>query len=255
MGVAFGQMEGLEIGYDRVGSRLYEVRRYPPHFVAEVECRDDELQSACEDLDRYIGRFTEPENVKGSPIASIAGPQVSMLRERIPLRLPAIREKNSLQFPLPASYTSFEQVPVPTNPRVKIRAIPERYVAVKTFYGQCLRSQYTRQLTDLYKMLYDDGMILDAVETTHPFSSLRGVRKPLLASETKNNGGGATATAPSLSTKQRGDGTVEEEVKNEVHWSVAQYHPHRTYRCCRRNEVWIDLNMKNANVCDLVYNL
>ncbi len=65
MGVAFGQMEGLEIAYDRVDSRLYEVRRYPPHFVAEVECRDDELQSACEDLDRYIGRFSEPENVKG----------------------------------------------------------------------------------------------------------------------------------------------------------------------------------------------
>ncbi len=182
-----------------------------------------------------------------------------MLRERIPLRLPAIREKNSLQFPLPASYTSFEQVPVPTNPRVKIRAIPERYVAVKTFYGQCLRSQYTRQLTELYKMLYDDGMVLDAVATTHPFSSLRGVRKPLLASETNCDEVGSTATAPALSTKPRGDGIAEGagdgEEKNEVHWSVAQYHPYRTYRCCRRNEVWIDLNLKNANVCDLVYNL
>lgn len=133
-------------------------------------------------------------------------------------------------------------------------------MAVKTFYGQCLRSQYTRQLTDLYKMLYDDGMVLDSVETAHPFSSLRGIRKPLLASETKTGEVAGPGTAPpslSLSTKQRrngGNGVAEEE-KNEVHWSVAQYHPHRTYRCCRRNEVWIDLNMKNANVCDLVYNL
>ena len=66
MGVTFGQMEeGLEIPYQRIGSRAYEVRRYDSYFVAEVQATDAELQTAFNLLERYIGRRGEPENIKG----------------------------------------------------------------------------------------------------------------------------------------------------------------------------------------------
>lgn len=66
MGVTFGQMEGLEMPYERIGSRCYEMRKYAPYFVAEISCKDEELKDACATLERYIGRFCEPENIKGN---------------------------------------------------------------------------------------------------------------------------------------------------------------------------------------------
>jgi len=194
----------------------------------------------------------------GSPIASVSR-QITKISERIPLRLPVIREKSHIQFVLPAIYTSFEQVPVPTNPRINIRQIPERIVAVHTIYGQCLRSQYLKKLSELYEMLVEDKMLYIETLTTDPYftelTHRKGPHEPLLSSSAAIP---ATATrtvrAVAIRDAAGEPAPLGENVQDSVSWSVAQYHPRQTCRCLRRNEVWIDLNQRNPNVADLLYN-
>ncbi len=45
---------------------MYEIRRYPPFFVAEVVTSENELNDSFRELARYIGVFGTPENEKGT---------------------------------------------------------------------------------------------------------------------------------------------------------------------------------------------
>lgn len=178
----------------------------------------------------------------GSPFASVT-PDITARHEKIPLRLPVLREATTLQLIMPAVYTSLDQVPVPTNPLISIRSVPERNVAVLTFYGNCKRSQYMIMLDELRAMMVKDKMIeSDEIETR---SAL--VLEHDLAGKLR-----ATPTASASAEVQANKGSGRHKALPPDHWTVAQYNSRATLRCWRRNEVWIDLNPHNTNAAELI---
>ena len=66
MGTAFGSIKDKCVDYELLyHSNKYEVRKYAPMFVAEIECDDQHYKSAILTMQRYLGTVGAPENVKG----------------------------------------------------------------------------------------------------------------------------------------------------------------------------------------------
>lgn len=65
MGVTYGKITAPRATFERIRLHPVEVRTYPPGFVAEVMCNDDETEEASEILMNYIGHTGIPQNVKG----------------------------------------------------------------------------------------------------------------------------------------------------------------------------------------------
>jgi len=65
MGVAYGKITSPKAPYERIRLHPFEVRTYPPAFVAEVMCSDAETEEASELLMNYIGHLGMPHNVQG----------------------------------------------------------------------------------------------------------------------------------------------------------------------------------------------
>ena len=64
----------------------------------------------------------------------------------------------AVAFVLPASMT-LETAPVPTNPDVRIRAVPERVAAVVAYSGRWTRSAYERHLAELQDAVLAAGFV------------------------------------------------------------------------------------------------
>lgn len=61
-------------------------------------------------------------------------------------------------FVLPASLTA-ETAPVPTNPEVRVRAVPERLAAATRYSGRWSESAYRRHLTELESAVATAGLV------------------------------------------------------------------------------------------------
>lgn len=154
----------------------YEVRRYAPSVVAET-LMDGAWGSGSDGssfgaLARYIGVFGTPQNraaggAGGEPIAMTApvlvSPQSPGAPEAIAMTAPVLvsapsGSRHSMAFVLPASlYTSVEQAPEPTDPRVKLRQLPERLQAVRSFTWGFEAERARAQLAELLADLDRDG--------------------------------------------------------------------------------------------------
>ena len=136
---------------------------------------------------------------------------------------------------------------MPIIPRISIRQIPERIVAVHSSYGQCLRSQYLKKLSEVYEMLVQDKMLFMETLAADPYFAKLTHRKGTLLSSSAAN-----SRTVIIKDAAGEPAPLGENVQDSVNWSVAQYHPRQTWRCLRRNEVWVDLDCRNPNVADLL---
>ena len=80
-------------------------------------------------------------------VQELAGP------EKIAMTAPVVQTETStgehvIAFVLPGSMTA-ESAPVPTDPQVRIRAVPERLAAVTRYSGRWAESAYRRHLAGL----------------------------------------------------------------------------------------------------------
>ena len=64
-----------------------------------------------------------------------------------------------MSFVLPFNFKLLSEVPIPTNPRVKILSIPKRILAVKSFSGYVKTSDAEMQLKMLKSYLEKDNFI------------------------------------------------------------------------------------------------
>ena len=110
MGMVFGRI-AEELPRHSIVSKhaTYQIRRYEPSIA--VQCDYSRGWGNSSDgtpfgsLARYIGVFSEPENVKRQPIAMTA-----------PVLIDAGTEKHTMMFLLPASkYSSIDAAPKPSN--------------------------------------------------------------------------------------------------------------------------------------------
>ncbi len=116
----------------------YEVRRYEPYLVAETQIppgTDDPLGTGFRMLFNYIGGANQ-----GSRKIDMTAPVLKEepCAEKIPMTKPVLRRQEQgmtrVAFVLPADYT-MKTAPKPNNPRILIREIPTRRLAVLRFSG------------------------------------------------------------------------------------------------------------------------
>jgi len=146
----------------------YELRRYPPCVVAEVEVDGDFEQAgsrAFRPLVEYIGGANRSRE-------SVAMTAPVVQSQKMAMTAPVIQAAGGdaasdaggdapdyvVAFVLPAS-VSLDTAPVPTDPRVRVKEMPPSLTAVARYSGRWSQAAYEQQLIDLQAALAADGLV------------------------------------------------------------------------------------------------
>lgn len=131
----------------------FELRRYPSHVVAEVAAGGS-FESAGNRAFRALFEYISGRNASTRSVAMTA-PVVQEVRgsEKVAMTAPVVQTETEegeylVAFVLPATMTA-ETAPVPSDPRVRIRAVPGRLAAATRYSGRWSESAYRRRLADL----------------------------------------------------------------------------------------------------------
>ena len=140
----------------------YEIREYPAHIVAETTVYGP-YQSALRQGFRIVAGYIFGGNTKKESIA-MTSPVVEQKgtgSEKIPMTSPVLAttqgECHVISFGMPRSYT-FETLPTPIDPRVKIVRIPEQKFAVMRFSGVRTDARIQKKQIELLAALARDHM-------------------------------------------------------------------------------------------------
>ena len=131
----------------------FEMRRYPAHLVAEVSVTGS-MSTAGNQAFRSLFDYISGRNTSQESIAMTAPVvQQKAASEKIAMTAPVVQTETAdgefvVAFVLPESM-SHESVPVPTNPDVSIRSVPECLSAVVSYRGRWTESGYQRHLAAL----------------------------------------------------------------------------------------------------------
>ena len=141
----------------------FELRRYPPHAVAEVSVEgafDDAGNRAFRALFRYISGH----NTTSRAIAMTAPViQEDARSEKVSMTAPVVQTETAdggyvVAFVLPSTMTA-DSAPFPTDPQVRVRAVSERLAAAVRYSGRWTESAYRRHLADLEAGIAAAGLV------------------------------------------------------------------------------------------------
>lgn len=139
-------MFGIRSGYeqsaytviDRVNETI-EVRQYRPQLVAEVVVEATDEKSGRSAAFRALFDYISGANRSQAKLPMTAPVETGAASEKIAMTVPVEagaqpEGRYAMRFFLPADYT-LETAPQPTDPRVSIRELPARTLAVLRFTG------------------------------------------------------------------------------------------------------------------------
>ncbi|HYN68552.1 MAG TPA: heme-binding protein [Ornithinibacter sp.] len=139
----------------------FELRRYPAHLVAEVE-----LDGSFEDVGNkafgaLFGYITGRNVSRRSVPMTAPVVQQATVSERVAMTAPVVQAEGAeggyvVAFVLPAAMT-VDSAPVPTNPEVTVRSVPECLAAAVSYSGRWTRASYQRHLVDLLQAVVAAG--------------------------------------------------------------------------------------------------
>lgn len=127
----------------------FEVRSYGPILVAQTEVKE-EFADAGNKAFRVLADFIFGNNSAKSEI-SMTSPVIRKpaQSEKIAMTAPVIQSGGAngytVQFTMPAKY-SMQTLPVPNDPRVVIKEIPARRLAVYTYSGSWSEKRFNEKL-------------------------------------------------------------------------------------------------------------
>lgn len=147
----------------------YEIRSYPPYIVAEVKV-DDEFRRSGSSSFNVLASYIFGDN-QGSkkmqmtaPVTSAMSPQIGKkMQMTAPVTsVPLMNEEDEAdgflyQFVMESKY-SLETLPEPNDPRIKLRELPERTVAVRRYSGSQSGQNVVRNLSILMEDLGRDNV-------------------------------------------------------------------------------------------------
>ncbi|HEY5765088.1 MAG TPA: heme-binding protein [Candidatus Deferrimicrobiaceae bacterium] len=139
----------------------YEVREYEGYLVAETTVSGPWKQ-ALNDGFRRLFSYISGEN-EGRTKLAMTAPVLSAEPERIDRTAPVLQEAKQggeqvVSFIAPASYTA-DTIPVPKDPRIRIRQVPPFTAAVLRYGGWTDPDKIERKTGELRAMLARDGRI------------------------------------------------------------------------------------------------
>jgi len=141
----------------------YEIRMYAPHIVAQTTIKGSYNDSLNEGF-RIVAGYIFGGNTKKESIAMTA-PVLEKKEgsEKIAMTAPVLAsvegESRTIAFGMPRSYT-LETLPTPTDPRVKIVAIPEKKMAVIRFSWLRTTKRVESKKQTLIDALKRDGVMI-----------------------------------------------------------------------------------------------
>ncbi|MFJ6652908.1 SOUL family heme-binding protein [Microbacterium sp. NPDC091313] len=138
----------------------WELRRYPAHVVAETTVSDATFEKAGNRAFRALAGYISGENTARQKIAMTA-PVVQQQSQRIAMTAPVVQAAAPggfvVAFVLPAALTE-DDAPVPTDPEVRIRTVPERLVAATRFSGRWTEQSWQEHRDELFAHLRAAGV-------------------------------------------------------------------------------------------------
>jgi SOUL heme-binding protein len=141
----------------------FELRHYPAHVVAEVSVRGS-FEGAGSRAFRSLFGYITGQNESARSIAMTAPVvQEGARSEKVAMTAPVAQTETAagdyvVAFVLPASLTA-ETAPVPTNPEVRVRTVPERLAAAVRYSGRWTESAYRRRVADLESEVAAAGLL------------------------------------------------------------------------------------------------
>ena len=150
--------------YTVIGSYdQFELRHYPPYLVAEVDVPggfDDGGNGAFGVLAGYIfGDNQSAEKMKmTAPVeATPAGGSEKMAMTAPVTATDAEDGMTTFAFVMERKYTA-ESLPAPNDPRIRIRKMPERTMAVRRYSGRWTQSRFRDNLGMLEQAIANAGL-------------------------------------------------------------------------------------------------
>lgn len=139
----------------------FELRAYAPHLVAETNVQADFERAgnaAFQRLFRYIsGENTSAQKIAMTAPVTQSRPQGEKIAMTAPVTQVASDRGYVVAFVVPAKYTP-DTVPQPTDPTVRIRAVPAQHVAVWRYSGRWTEENYEQHEAELRRAMAARGL-------------------------------------------------------------------------------------------------
>lgn len=148
----------------------FEYRKYSSYVVAETEVTDiASYNDAANEGFMRLFRYITGNNSGRQDIAMTAPVQQTPVGEKIAMTAPVQQTPAAdgwrIAFMVPSEY-ELAAVPVPADPRIHIRVVPERVMAVVRYSGRWTQRNVDKHEAMLRERLAADGVVpVSAVET------------------------------------------------------------------------------------------
>ncbi len=139
----------------------FELRRYPDHMVAEVTVTAT-FEEAGSRAFRALAGYISGQNRHRSRVEMTAPVAQEPGSETIAMTAPVVQAEGEegeyvIAFVLPEAMT-LSTAPVPTNPEVRIRAVPDQLAAARRFSGRGSEQSFAGHLHELRTALAAAGL-------------------------------------------------------------------------------------------------
>jgi hypothetical protein len=143
-----------------------EYRQYEPYLVSETlvaaeDIRNGGYKDAGNEGFKRLFRYITGANQNSEKIAMTAPVEQQKSGEKIamtkPVQQQAAADGYSVSFMLPTRYT-LETAPVPTDPRVQVRQVPGRLMAVMRYSGRWTEKNFAKRKAQLAEVLDSENI-------------------------------------------------------------------------------------------------
>ena len=152
----------------------YEVRRYEPYIVAEVDVVASSEQGAGNTAFGILAGYIFGDNRKRTKMAMTAPVESTQAGEKMSMTAPvesvATGGTYTYAFVMERKYT-LDTLPEPVDPRIRIVTRPARHVAVLRYSGSWSEKNSRRHQAELMRALDADGLAPEGPVTLARFNS------------------------------------------------------------------------------------
>jgi effector-binding domain-containing protein len=140
----------------------FEIRDYAPHILAETVVEGN-LEEAGNKAFNRLFRYISGDNRSRDKVAMTAPVSQEPMGEKIKMTAPVgqqrVQESWVVSFMMPASYT-LETLPEPQDPKVTLRQVPARRMAVACYSGFWSEKNYLRYKMELESWIQEKGLTI-----------------------------------------------------------------------------------------------
>ena len=140
----------------------FEIRDYAPHILAETFVEGDFEEAGNKAFNVLFG-YISGDNRSREKVAMTAPVTQEPKGEKIKMTAPVgqqrVQERWAVSFMMPASYT-LETLPEPEDPKVTLRQVPARRMAVVRYSGFWNEKGYLRYKLELESWINENGLTI-----------------------------------------------------------------------------------------------